>query len=86
MLTGADGSGYRKRKASGSDSGRFGYPGIQNLVEDITMGQTGFSYIPGQSGQGSLCAEKTKVVYRMNPEWFSQGTTDRCAAMKKCIM
>ena len=24
--SGADGSGYRKRKASGSDSGRFGYP------------------------------------------------------------
>ena len=45
---------------------------IQNLVEDITMGQTGFSYI--QDSQGKvLYAPKNKVVYRMNPEWFSQG-------------
>ena len=45
---------------------------IQNLVEDITMGQTGFSYI--QDSQGKvLYAPKNKVVYRMNPEWFFQG-------------
>lgn len=45
---------------------------IQNLVEDITMGQTGFSYI--QDSQGKvLYAPKNKVVYRMNPEWLSQG-------------
>lgn len=45
---------------------------IQNLVEDITMGQTGFSYI--QDSQGKvLYAPKNKVVYRMNQEWFSQG-------------
>lgn len=53
---------------------------IQNLVEDITMGQTGFSYI--QDSQGKvLYAPKNKVVYRMNPEWFSEGDSGqvRCS-------
>lgn len=43
---------------------------IQNLVEDITMGQTGFGYI--QDSQGKvLYAPKNKIVYRMNPQWFT---------------
>lgn len=44
---------------------------IQNLVEDITMGQTGFGYI--QDSQGKvLYTPKNKVVYRMDPKWFSK--------------
>lgn len=43
---------------------------IQNLVEDITMGQTGFGYI--QDSQGKvLYTPKNKIVYRMNPQWFT---------------
>lgn len=42
---------------------------IQNLVEDITMGQTGFGYI--QDSQGKVIyTPKNEIVYRMNPEWF----------------
>lgn len=42
---------------------------IQNLVEEITMGQTGFGYI--QNSQGKVIyAPKNKIVYRMNPQWF----------------
>ena len=44
---------------------------IQNLVEDITMGQTGFGYI--QDSQGKVVyAPQNKIVYRMNPAWFSE--------------
>lgn len=42
---------------------------IQNLVEEITMGQTGFGYIQNSEGK-VLYAPKNKVVYRMNPKWF----------------
>ena len=49
---------------------------IQNLVEDITMGQTGFGYI--QDSQGYvLYAPKNKVVYRMNPGWVMEGESGR---------
>lgn len=49
---------------------------IQNLVEDITMGQTGFGYI--QDSQGYvLYAPKNKVVYRMNPAWVMAGESGR---------
>lgn len=42
---------------------------IQNLVEDITMGQTGFGYI--QDSQGKVIyTPKNEIVYRMNPDWF----------------
>lgn len=42
---------------------------IENLVEDITMGQTGFGYI--QDSQGKVIySPKNEIVYRMNPEWF----------------
>ena len=42
---------------------------IQNLVEEITMGQTGFGYIQNREGK-VLYAPKNKIVYRMNPSWF----------------
>ena len=49
---------------------------IQNLVEDITMGQTGFGYI--QDSQGHvLYAPKNEVVYRMNPNWVMDGESGR---------
>lgn len=45
---------------------------IQNLVEDITMGQTGFGYI--QDSQGKVIyTPKNEIVYRMNPDWFRKG-------------
>lgn len=44
---------------------------IQNLVEDITMGQTGFGYIQDDQGK-VLYAPKNKIVYRMNPQWFTE--------------
>lgn len=44
---------------------------IQKLVEDITMGQTGFGYI--QDSQGRVVySPENKIVYRMNPAWFSE--------------
>lgn len=43
---------------------------IQNLVEDITMGQTGFGYIQDSRGK-VIYAPKNKIVYRMNPQWFT---------------
>lgn len=47
----------------------FDIKSIQNLVEEITMGQTGFGYI--QNSQGKVIyTPKNKIVYRMNPEWF----------------
>lgn len=49
---------------------------IQNLVEDITMGQTGFGYI--QDSQGHvLYAPQNEVVYRMNPNWVTDGESGR---------
>lgn len=53
---------------------------IQNLVEDITMGQTGFGYIQDSNGK-VLYAPKNKVVYRMNPQWFTseKGGQVRCS-------
>lgn len=42
---------------------------VRNLVEEITMGQTGFGYIQNSEGR-VLYAPKNKVVYRMNPSWF----------------
>ena len=49
---------------------------IQNLVEDITMGQTGFGYI--QDSQGHvLYAPQNEVVYRMNPNWVADGESGR---------
>lgn len=44
---------------------------IQNLVEDITMGQTGFGYIQDSHGK-VVYAPQNKIVYRMNPAWFSE--------------
>lgn len=49
---------------------------IQNLVEDITMGQTGFGYIQDSKGH-VLYAPKNKVVYRMNPDWVMEGESGR---------
>ncbi len=43
---------------------------IQNLVEDITMGQTGFGYIQDSHGK-VVFAPKNKIVYRMDPQWFT---------------
>lgn len=45
---------------------------IQNLVEDITMGQTGFGYIQDSEGK-VIYSPKNKIVYRMNPRWFTPG-------------
>lgn len=45
---------------------------IQKLVEDITMGQTGFGYIQDSYGK-VIYTPKNKIVYRMNPEWFADG-------------
>lgn len=45
---------------------------IQNLVEDITMGQTGFGYIQDSHGK-VIYSPKNKIVYRMNPRWFTPG-------------
>lgn len=44
---------------------------IQKLVEDITMGQTGFGYIQDSQGR-VLYSPKNKIVYRMNPAWVSE--------------
>lgn len=44
---------------------------IQNLVEDITMGQTGFGYIQDDHGK-VVFAPKNKIVYRMDPKWFTE--------------
>ncbi|MDC7287658.1 sensor histidine kinase [Blautia schinkii] len=52
---------------------------IQNLVEDITMGQTGFGYIQDSRGK-VIYAPKNKIVYRMNPEWF----TDSDSGQVRC--
>lgn len=49
---------------------------IQNLVEDITMGQTGFGYIQDSRGH-VLYAPKNEVVYRMNPVWLTDGNNGR---------
>ena len=45
---------------------------IQNLVEDITMGQTGFGYIQDSQGR-VIYTPKNEIVYRMNPDWFDAG-------------
>lgn len=44
---------------------------IQNLVEDITMGQTGFGCIFDSQGK-VLYAPKNKIVYRLKPQWFTE--------------
>lgn len=42
---------------------------IRELIEEITMGQTGFGYI--QNSQGKVIyAPQNKIVYRMDPGWF----------------
>ncbi|MDO4276324.1 MAG: sensor histidine kinase [Eubacteriales bacterium] len=52
---------------------------IQNLVEDITMGQTGFGYIQDSDGK-VIYTPKNEIVYRMNPEWF----TDQDSGQVRC--
>ena len=52
---------------------------IQNLVEDITMGQTGFGYIQDSDGK-VIYSPKNEIVYRMNPEWF----TDQDSGQVRC--
>ncbi len=42
---------------------------IQNLVGDITLGQTGFVFIMDNRGN-VLYTPENKVVYRINPAWF----------------
>lgn len=53
---------------------------IQNLVEDITMGQTGFGCILDSQGK-VLYAPKNKIVYRLKPQWFTEGESGqtRCS-------
>lgn len=46
---------------------------IQNLVEEITMGQTGFGFIQNREGR-VLYAPKNKIVYRLNPSWFQNNS------------
>jgi len=42
---------------------------IQNLLGDITLGQTGFVFIMDNRGS-VLYSPENKVVYRINPAWF----------------
>lgn len=49
----------------------FDIKSIQNLVEEITMGQTGFGYIQNSEGK-VIYTPKNKIVYRMNPKWFKE--------------
>lgn len=49
----------------------FDIKNIQNLVEEITMGQTGFGYIQNSEGK-VIYTPKNKIVYRMNPQWFQE--------------
>lgn len=49
----------------------FDIKSIQNLVEEITMGQTGFGYIQNSAGK-VIYTPKNKIVYRMNPKWFQE--------------
>lgn len=45
---------------------------VQDLVGDITLGQTGFVFIMDSKGN-VLYTPENKVVYRINPVWFQGG-------------
>ncbi|MDO4647734.1 MAG: sensor histidine kinase [Eubacteriales bacterium] len=45
---------------------------IQNLVQDISLGKTGFGYIQNDRGK-VLYSPKNEVVYRLNPQWVTEG-------------
>ncbi len=44
---------------------------IQELVGDITLGQTGFVFIMDSKGN-ILYTPENKIVYRINPAWFQE--------------